>query len=52
MLEGDNPVKSGFVSEYKDGFLRVTEWGDLEESDIGRSEIYIYSEDGAEIQTL
>ena len=40
MLEGDNPVKSGFVSEYKGGFLRVAEWGALEESDIRKNEIY------------
>jgi hypothetical protein len=41
LLEGDNPVESGFVSKYKDIFLRVTEWGALEESDIGRYEIYM-----------
>jgi hypothetical protein len=47
--EGDKPVDSGFVRECGDFFIKVNEWGALEESDIGKNRIYMCSEDGARV---
>jgi hypothetical protein len=37
LQEGDEPVDSDLVQEYKHMFIKVNEWGSFEDSDIVRN---------------